>query len=125
MFLQTRFSEILSDKRQSQIFVLKHVAEAFKHTVEFFKQRVLKALLKKGLVESSKRSIFYNLGRVFVLRRSSSCSTVANGLRVILSSEMANISVVDVFYYQSHYLYRKKSLCAKSKTQFQVITSVV
>ena len=123
MFLQTRFSEILSDKRQSQIFVLKHVAEAFKHTVEFFKQRVLKALLKKGLVESSKRSIFYNL--VFVLRRSSSCSTVANGLRVILSSEMANISVVDVFYYQSRYLYRKKSLCAKSKTQFQVITSVV
>lgn len=123
MFLQTRFSEILSDKRQNQIFVLKHVAEAFKHTVEFFKQRVLKALLKKGLVESSKRSIFYNL--VFVLRRSSSCSTVANGLRVILSSEMANISVVDVFYYQSRYLYRKKSLCAKSKTQFQVITSVV
>ena len=123
MFLQTRFSEILSDKRQNQIFVLKHVAEAFKHRVEFFKQRVLKALLKKGLVESSKRSIFYNL--VFVLRRSSSCSTVANGLRVILSSEMANISVVDVFYYQSRYLYRKKSLCAKSKTQFQVITSVV
>ena len=123
MFLQTRFSEILSDKRQHQIFVLKHVAEAFKHTVEFFKQKVLKALLKKGLVESSKRSIFYNL--VFVLRRSSSCSTVANGLRVILSSEMANISVVDVFYYQSRYLYRKKSLCAKSKTQFQVITSVV
>ena len=123
MFLQTRFSEILSDKRQNQIFVLKHVAEAFKHTVEFFKQKVLKALLKKGLVESSKRSIFYNL--VFVLRRSSSCSTVANGLRVILSSEMANISVVDVFYYQSRYLYRKKSLCAKSKTQFQVITSVV
>ena len=123
MFLQTRFSEILSDKRQSQIFVLKHVAEAFKHTVEFFKQRVLKALLKKGLVESSKRSIFYNL--VFVLRRSSSCSTVANGLRVILSSEMANISVVDVFYYQSRYLYRKKSLCAKSKTRFQVITSVL
>ena len=123
MFLQTRFSEILSDKRQNQIFVLKHVAEAFKHTVEFFKQRVLKALLKKGLVESSKRSIFYNL--VFVLRRSSSCSTVANGLRVILSSEMANISVVDVFYYQSRYLYRKKSLCAKSKTQFQVITSAV
>ena len=123
MFLQTRFSEILSDKRQNQRFVLKHVAEAFKHTVEFFKQKVLKALLKKGLVESSKRSIFYNL--VFVLRRSSSCSTVANGLRVILSSEMANISVVDVFYYQSRYLYRKKSLCAKSKTQFQVITSVV
>ena len=123
MFLQTRFSEILSDKRQNQIFVLKHVAEAFKHTVELFKQRVLKALLKKGLVESSKRSIFYNL--VFVLRRSSSCSTVANGLRVILSSEMANISVVDVFYYQSRYLYRKKSLCAKSKTQFQVITSAV
>ena len=123
MFLQTRFSEILSDKRQNQIFVLKHVAEAFKHTVEFFKQRVLKALLKKGLVESSKRSLFYNL--VFVLRRSSSCSTVANGLRVILSSEMASISVVDVFYYQSRYLYRKKSLCAKSKTQFQVITSVV
>lgn len=79
---------------------------------------------KKGLVESRNVwSIFYNL--VFVLWRSSSYFTVANSLRVIFSSEMTNISVVDVFYYQSRYPYRKKSLCAKSKTEFQVITSVV